>query len=164
MLFPPLRPLLICFIVLACLGWNTRVIRGFGDVLEIDSCGTASDGLGLGGSLRFFGSPCRKRTLYLVGNVDNRDLHVRVLGQADVAVCSEKNMFIQRLPPHAQSVALHVTIPASPCVFRACHGSHHERTTIPDNTCFEWNGIFTQLVQGYWYGKYWPYAYFRTFD
>ena len=37
-----------------------------------------------------FGSLCRKRTLFLVGNVDSRDLHVRVLGHADVAVCSEE--------------------------------------------------------------------------
>ena len=32
-------------------------------------------------------------------------------GQADVAVCLEKNMFIRTLPPHALSVALHVTTP-----------------------------------------------------
>ena len=40
-----------------------------------------------------------------------------VLGQ-DVAVCLEKNIFIQRLPPHAQSVARPVTTLAlSFCLF-----------------------------------------------
>ena len=38
--------------------------------------------------------------------------------------------------------------------FRACQGSHHERTTTPENTSFEWNGIFTQRVKGYCYGSY----------
>ena len=35
-----------------------------------------------------------------------------VLGQVDVAVFQDKNMFIQMLPHHAQSFALHVTSPA----------------------------------------------------
>ena len=34
------------------------------------------------------------------------------------------------------------------------HGSHHDRTTIPENPYFEWNGPFTHRVQRYWYGRY----------
>ena len=41
-----------------------------------------------------------------------------------------------------------------PFVIRACHGSHHDRTTIPDNTPCDWNWIFGQRVKGYWYGSY----------
>ena len=52
-------------------------------------------------------------------------------------------MLIQRLPPYARSVALALSVPF---VFRAGHGSDHERTMIPENTSFEWNGIFTQRV------------------
>ena len=55
------------------------------------------------------------------------------------------NTFIQRLPHHAQSGILNVTTPST-VVFRVCHDSHHERTTIPENTSFEWSGIFTQRV------------------
>ena len=44
-------------------------------VTNPDSCGTASHGLGAGGTFYIFGSPCRKRTLFLVGNVDSRDSH-----------------------------------------------------------------------------------------
>ena len=70
------------------------------------------------------GSPCTKRTLFLVGNVDSRDQHRvarnTVLGQADVAVCLEKKNFIQKLPPHVQGVVLHVTTPAlSVCLSRS---------------------------------------------
>ena len=65
-----------------------------------------------------FGSPCRKRTLFVVGNVDSRDSH-RVLEQFDVAVSQDKNLFIQRVPHHAESFALHVTTPALPfCLSR----------------------------------------------
>ena len=36
-----------------------------------------------------------------------------------------------------------------PVVFRAYRDFHHERTTIPENTFFEWNGLFTQRVKRY---------------
>ena len=39
------------------------------------TCGTAWHGRGAGGFFCIFGSPCRKRTLFPVGNVDRRDLH-----------------------------------------------------------------------------------------
>ena len=31
--------------------------------------------------------------------------------------------------------------------------SHHERTTIPEITSFDWNEIFAPHVKGYWYGE-----------
>ena len=43
----------------------------------------------------------------------------------------------------------------SPSIFRACHDSHHERTTFPENTSFAWNGrLWRQRVKEYWYGSY----------
>ena len=57
-----------------------------------------------------------------------------------------------------QSFAHHATTPTQ-VVVRACHGSHHERTTFPENTSFSWNGrLFTQRVTGYCYGSYWSCA------
>ena len=117
MLFPS-----VLFIVLACReSLNTCVIRG---------CGTSRKSSPLrhsiarSGRKRFFcifGYACRKRTLRLIGNVDSRDcvvLLASVLGQTDAAVCLEKSTFIQRLPSHAQSVALHViTSVLSVCFF-----------------------------------------------
>ena len=64
-------------------------------------------------------------------------LLVSVPEQVDVAVFRTK-IFLHRLPHHDQSVILHVTTPALPeCL-----------STIPENTSFEWNGIFTQRVKG----------------
>ena len=66
--FPPVLPLLACFIVLACRGiWNIRVIRGCG------TC-TGSHGLALA-DVCILGSQYRKHILFPVGNVDSRDLH-----------------------------------------------------------------------------------------
>ena len=56
-------------------------------------------------------SPYRKRTLFLVGNVDSRDLHRvgrKCAGTGGRCSVSGLNMFIQRLPHHI----LHVTTPA----------------------------------------------------
>ena len=89
----------------------------------------------------YFWSPCRKRTLFLIEICSSPGfrLTLRVL------------LFTWPRPP-------------SPFVIRACHGSDLERTTIPENTSFEWNGIFSQRVKGYWNGNYWPYVFFRTGD
>ena len=54
---------------------NTRVNRGCRSAENPDSCGTA---LGLGPGVFFFyvfGSPFRKRTLFLVEDVDSQDVH-----------------------------------------------------------------------------------------
>ena len=54
-------------------------------------------------------------------------------------------MVIHKHPHHAQSFAHHVTTPVlSFC--RACHGSHRECTQIPENTSFEWNGLFAHRI------------------
>ena len=95
------------------------------------------------------GSPCRKRTLFLVGNVDCRDLHRIARKCAGTggrcSVSGQKNMFIQKFPHHAQSFPLHATVPA--------YVSHF--AMIPTmNTSFEWNVIFTKRVKGYWCGSY----------
>ena len=74
-LFPPVRSSQTCFIVLAYREFsNTRVIRGCDRAENPSSCGTASYGRGPADFCNF-GSPCRKRTLFLVGNVDSRDWH-----------------------------------------------------------------------------------------
>ena len=49
--------------------------------------------------------------------------------------------------------------PRTQDVFRARHDSHHERTTIPENTHFEWYEIVSQHVKRHWYGKYLHCAY-----
>ena len=57
----------------------------------------------------------RKRTLFLVGNVDRRDflaLLANVLVQVEVAAFQDKNMVFQSVPIHAQTLSLHVTTPA----------------------------------------------------
>ena len=110
-------PSLTCFIVLACRGfWNTRTDRK--SRLLRPSLARPAPWL-----ILVFLDPCRKRTLFPVGNVDNRICTVllaNVLAQVDVAVYQDKNMFTLKLPPHAQSVILHVTSPPSPFIFRAC--------------------------------------------
>ena len=75
------------------------------------------------------------------------ELLANVLDQVDVADFQDKNIFIQRLPHHTQSFVLHVARPPSPFILRACHGSQ-------ENTSFEWSGIVSQRVKGYWYGSY----------
>ena len=87
-----MRPPQTCF-MLACLGfWNTRVNRGCGTWRKSRLLGgTASLGLGPGGWVCVRALPCRKRTLFLVGNVDNRDWHriggkcVGTSGRCDVS-------------------------------------------------------------------------------
>ena len=151
-LFPPVLPSPTCFIVLACLGfWNTRVNRG---------CGTCRKSRLLRHS---FARPGPWQIFVALDDQAGSErcfwtaeihhvLLASVLELLYIAVCQDKNMFIKRLPHHAQSVILHVP---TPFIFRACHDSHHERTTIPENTSFEWNLIFTQRRdKGYWCGSY----------
>ena len=62
-----------------------------------------------------FGFPYRKRTLFLVGTVDNRDLHCtarKCAGRGGRCSVTGENMFTHRLPHHAQSLPHHVTTPA----------------------------------------------------
>ena len=73
----------------------------------------------------------QKRSIYVVGNVDSRDLHriaQKCAGQVDVA--RVLSVFILTLQHDAQISVLPVTTPALPFIFRVCHGSHHERTTF----------------------------------
>ena len=84
--------------------------------------------------------------------------HESVLGQASVAVSHVKNMVNQSFPHQFLSLAHHVSEPQPPtmAVTRACHGSHHERTTIAANTSLSWNvRLFTQRVKGYCCGSFW---------
>ena len=79
-----------------------------------------------------FGSPCRKRTLFPVGDVDSRDLH-RIArtcaGTGGRCSISGQKHVHPKASASPQSMVLHVTTrPPSPFVFRACHGSHHEHT------------------------------------
>ena len=77
-------------------------------------------------------------------------LHESALGQAGVAVFHVKTWSSKKCPQHFLSLARHVTThPPSPFNFCAGRDSHHERTTIPENIAFEWNGISTQRVKGY---------------
>ena len=85
----------------------------------IRGCGTCRKSEALAVQLRTFwvGSRCKRRTLFLVGNVDSRDAHRiarKCAGTGGRCCVFRENMFIRRLPPHAQSVALHVTTPAIP--------------------------------------------------
>ena len=88
------------------------------------------------------GSQSRKRRWFLVGNVDSRRFapYCSQVKQVDVAVCLDRNMFLQVLPHHAQNF---------------CSSRDNTRaTTFPENTSFKWNGICTQRVKGYCYGSY----------
>ena len=103
-----------------------------------------------------FGSSCRKRTLFLVGNVDSRDLHriarrcartggrPSVTGQKHVhPKPSASRAFFCPSRDHTRRLRLSFAL--------AMHGSHHERTTIPENTSL--SGMGSSLVKGYWYGS-----------
>ena len=68
------------------------------------------------------GSQSRKRRWFLVGNVDSRRFapYCSQVKQVDVAVCLDRNMFLQVLPHHAQIFAHHVTTHA-PRRFQRTH-------------------------------------------
>ena len=89
----------------------------------------------------------------LVGNVDDRDLHRiarRCVGTGGrCSVSGQKHV-------HPKASASHSDIHSShdhtrnPCLsFRA----YHERTTIPENTSFEWKVLFNASKR-HWYGSY----------
>ena len=130
-------------IVLACFGiCNTRVIRGYWMCRTSRLLRRSFARLRLWRIFAFFGSPSRKRTLFLVGNLDSKYLH-RI---ARKCVVQDKNMCIRRLPHHAQ-------------IFCSRDHTRHSRLSfalamIPKNASFEWNGIFTQHIKGY---RYWSY-------
>ena len=73
-----------------------------------------------------------------------------VLGRVDPAVLQDKTCSSEGIRLTLRVLFFTLLHPPFPFVFRACHGSHHERTKIPENTFFEWNGLFTQPVKGYW--------------
>ena len=87
-----------------------------------NSCGTPSHGLGPYGFLHFWLTQHRKRTLFLVGNIDSRDSNriARNLCWNRRSCCvSGHNMSIQKTHHHAQSFVLHATTPALPvCLSR----------------------------------------------
>ena len=65
-----------CFIVLTCFGfWNTRLIRGCGTCSKSKALAAQSRAAWALADFYVFGSHCRKRTLFLAGNMDGRDLH-----------------------------------------------------------------------------------------
>ena len=128
-----------------------------------DSCGSASHDLGHGGIFAFLGQKTESERCFWLETWTAEICTVllaSVLGQVNVALYHRvKTMFIQMLPQHAQSFVLHVTTPALPvCLFALAMILTDESTTIPENTSFEWNGIFTQRVKGYWYGRCRPSA------
>ena len=96
-LFPPVLASQTCFNVPACLGfWNTRFDSWFWD-RKSRRLGRSFARLGPCRIFAFVGPPCRKQTLFPVGNVDSRDLHLvhtSVLGLVSVAVFQDKNTFI----------------------------------------------------------------------
>ena len=96
-----------------CLGfWNTRAIRGSGTCRKSRLLRHSLARPGPWRMFACFGSPCRKRTLFLVGNVDGTDAH-------RVARKFVETGRLQRLPHHAQSFILHVTTPTVPvCLSR----------------------------------------------
>ena len=70
-LFPPVLPSQTCFIVLACQGFgNTPAIRGC-DVPKIQTLAAQLRTAWASVDLCIFGSPCRKRRLFLVGHLDS---------------------------------------------------------------------------------------------
>ncbi len=105
-----------------------------------------------------FGSQYRKRTLFLVGNVEGRDLH------RFARKCVETGGTLQCVwTKTCSSKCWRNTIrilfftwphPPSPFLSRLMWSSPWTH-----DTSFEWNGIFTQRVKGYWYGSYWLGAY-----
>ena len=106
-----------------------------------------------------FGPPCSKLALFS-GRKRGRQRPApycsqNVLEQVDVAVFSgQKHVHPKASASRSKFSSLRDHAPPSPFIFRACHDSHHESTSIPENTSFSWNGIlFTQRVKGYWYGS-----------
>ena len=145
------------FSVLACLGlWNTRVTRVVGRAKDPGPCGRTSHGLdpsefwcfGITVQKTNVVSGCERGiteicTVLLAGVLEQGTLR-----------CGQDQTHVQPKASVSRSKTHSSPHPPSQVVCRACHDSRHERTTIPENTSFEWNGLFTQRVTGYWYGSY----------
>ena len=114
-----------------------------------DSCGTASLGLGRGGCLRFWITMQEANVISGWDSVQHRFTQYcsqmcwnrwtlqcfRTITGSSKASASRSDFCSSR--DHTR-----------PFIFRVCHDSHHERTTIPENTSFAWNGrLFTQTHQ-----------------
>ena len=152
----------------ACRGfWNTSVIRG---------CGTCRKSkllrhfLARPGPWQIFvfldfhseNGHCFLLETWTAGTCTT--LHESVLGQVDVPVFLDKHCHPKASASrpecdashnHTRSLRLSLALAMVPTM---------NTPTIQENTSFEWNGILTQRVKGYWYGSYSPYAYFRTGD
>ena len=86
----------------------------WGRAENTDPCGAASHGLGADG-LVFLDHCAGSELCFWLGTWTTEICTVllaSVLQRVDAAVCPGKNMFIQRLPHHAQRFILHVTTPA----------------------------------------------------
>ena len=78
-----------------------------------------------------------------------------VLELVDVAVCQDKKqVHAKASASRSETRSSRDHTSPSPFVSRACHDPHRDRMTIPENTSFEWNGLFAQLVKGYLHGSY----------
>ena len=83
-----------------------------------------------------------KRTLFLGGNVDSRDAHRtarRCLGTGGRCGVSGHTRSSRDFRCTLRESLFKWPRPPSPSFSRACHGSHHERTSIPENTSLERN-------------------------
>ena len=155
MLFPPLLPSKTCF-VLACRGfWNTRVIRGCGTCRKSKLLRHGFARPGPWRIFAFFGSPRRKRTLFLVGSVDSRDLRRVARTCAGTggrySVSRQNKKFIHMAsasrskssssPDHTRALRLSFAL----ATILSMNARRFQRTLIS----FEWNGIFTQRVKRY---------------
>ena len=102
-------------------------------------CGAASHCLDLAG-FSIFGSQYRMRT-FMVRNVDGRDWHR--IARRCAGTSGRCSVTGQKLVHPKASASRSVRYPSGdhtrPHRFsRACHDSRNGRTTIPENTSFEW--------------------------
>ena len=106
-----------------------------------DSCGTTSHGLGPSGFFVFLDHRTESEHCFWLGTwiTEMRTvLLAGVLEQVDAAVCQDRRCSSKGLRFTLRDSFFTGPRPPSPVVFRACHDSHHERTTIPKKRLFEW--------------------------
>ena len=130
LLIPPVVPSLIC-----CMPWIVEhpVVREY-DVPRMLRQSLARPGA-LADSRVFFGI---------------------IVQKAHVLSCWKRGwqgfapLHIQRLLQHVQRFLFSRDHTRSLRLsFHTCHGTHHERTSFPENTSFAWKGrLFTQQVKG----------------
>ena len=141
---PPRLPSLTCFNVFACLGfWNTHVIRGCGTCRKMQARAAQPRMVWVLADICFFDYQARsergfrlepRTTAVLLASVLETCGRCSVSGQKHVhpkASASRSECCLSRFPLFSP-----------------------QRTTIPEKTSFDWNGIFTQRVNRYWYGSY----------